>query len=614
MNGQGIAVDDLIKQGAQLQYNNPAAIKQALTAGPEVQQVPTQPGAVSVEDLISQGATIQYNNPSDSTVPKVKEAVQEIVKDPALGATESITNYVEDKEESYLSRLEKDFEESVERGQKAITTGVSGDITAAEVGLRIAGSGANFILDAIGETVVEIGEGVSYIVPDFIEDPIKDSISSAGRFILESDVGKAGMDALSQGADAWKEFSKKNPRAAENIRSVVDVTALIAPTPKGMKIQAPKAKTRLEQKAEALRLESIADAKVKQDQKVLGSFTDVTNKDVITRARDGVVNMTKPEENAVEVLKGLQGYKVGQSAQKNINAVNKKIDEEVTVLDRLVSDESIQIAPATIFDDMVPKMNKQLDGMIDIKGKFGPMADDIAQVVEVALKKNGNSAKGVLQTRRDLDDWFQLQQRGGFDKEGPMRELVTIARNSLNDSISLVVPEASGSLKRLNGLYTAQKGLAPIANKNTSKLSQAFNRVLQVVGTNRDIGFALTALGTSYAMTGPAITAAVTIGTGAYFGGKVMAYGMSKAIGKKTRASILKTFDKALKTGQLTAKQAQQLRADRALILQSITDLEEAWEAGGAKRAEEDGYNPEDAMKPEQEEIKADIEIKVPKQ
>ena len=43
-------------------------------------------------------------------------------------------------------------------------------------------------------------------------------------------------------------------------------TALIAPTPKGMKIQAPKAKTRLEQKAEALRLESIADAKVKQDQ------------------------------------------------------------------------------------------------------------------------------------------------------------------------------------------------------------------------------------------------------------------------------------------------------------------------------------------------------------
>jgi hypothetical protein len=613
MNGQGIAVDDLIKQGAQLQYNNPAQIKQALTAGPEIQQTPTQPGAISVEDLISQGASVQYNNPTDSQVRKVKEEVQEVVQDPALGATESITQYVEDKEESYLARLEKDFEESFERGQRAVTKGVEGDITTAEVGLRIAGSGANFILDAIGETVVEIGEGVSYIVPDFIEEPVKNAIADAGRFILETDAGKAGMYALSQGMEAWEDYSKKNPRAAENIRSVVDVTALVAPTPKGLKIPSPKTKTKLAQKAEKLRLEGIADAKVKTDQQLLGSFIDVTGKDVITRSRDGVVKMTQPEQNAVDVVKGLKGYKISNSAQKNINAVNKAIDNENAILQRLVSDESINIAPATIFDDMIPKMNKQLEGMIDIKNKFGPMADDISQVVEVALKKNGTSAKGVLQTRRDLDDWFKLQQRGGFDKEGPMRELVTIARNSLNDSIALVVPESSGSLKRLNGLYTAQSGLAPMANKDTSKLGKAFNRVLQVVGTNRDIGFALTALGTSYAMTGPAITGVVAMGTGAYFGGKVMAYGLSKATGKKTRAAVLKTFDKALKTGQLTAKQAQQLRADRALILQAINDLEEAWESGGAERATEDGYSPEEAMKPE-EEIKADIEIKVPKQ
>lgn len=86
--------------------------------------------------------------------------------------------------------------------------------------LRAAGQVAGAIQDVAGEGIKSAYETIA---PDKAQEAIK----GAGKAILDTAVGKMGMDALRQGQAAWNLFSRSYPNAAKDIEAVVNIASIL---------------------------------------------------------------------------------------------------------------------------------------------------------------------------------------------------------------------------------------------------------------------------------------------------------------------------------------------------------------------------------------------------
>ena len=89
--------------------------------------------------------------------------------------------------------------------------------------------GAGIVLDFLGEAIVSAGRGLSAITPDFIEDPAKRSAAKAGVLLLNTEIGKKGLEAARSGIEDYQAFAKEHPSAARNIEAVVNIALLAIP-------------------------------------------------------------------------------------------------------------------------------------------------------------------------------------------------------------------------------------------------------------------------------------------------------------------------------------------------------------------------------------------------
>lgn len=90
-------------------------------------------------------------------------------------------------------------------------------------GKVVAGAGN----DIIGEGLKSAGSGIAAVTPDAIKAPVSLYAKSAKDFVLNSDLGKVGMDAARRGIDYYKQFAAENPRATRDIESVVNIGTLL---------------------------------------------------------------------------------------------------------------------------------------------------------------------------------------------------------------------------------------------------------------------------------------------------------------------------------------------------------------------------------------------------
>ena len=102
------------------------------------------------------------------------------------------------------------------RGEQSLDEGI----------LQTVGQGAGYIGDVVGAGVEKLGEGLSYITPDPLEDEV---INQLGIF-MDQPMMRMAMRALEQGGEAWERFSTENPRAARNISAVTNITGVGVPT------------------------------------------------------------------------------------------------------------------------------------------------------------------------------------------------------------------------------------------------------------------------------------------------------------------------------------------------------------------------------------------------
>lgn len=580
-SGTVISTEDLPE--GQLLYNNPMQMLQP-TQATQSGQVEGLAPIVTTEELPE--GSLKYNSPLDLAVPEVKKAVAQIATDPEIKKENTtFLGYMQDKWQDLSSDIEKDYQESVSRASKAIENVAEDNITGLEGGLSIAGSTFNLFSDIVGETVVTglgiTGDGISYILPDSIEDPIKEGFKSTVSEVMNSEWGQAGLNALYEGVEAWDEYAEANPRAAENIRSVVDIGLVLAPVKKG-EVGSP---SKIVQAGKTLeKSEGIKQARNKAVV-ITDSFSNTRNSDYLGRTRSAVPKLTTQERSAIEAVSEIKGYKTGlvgdRTANKNFKLVDKELAKEKSRINKILSTTDAKVSYNSLMDSITKNMDEAIKGSLDEK-RVSSAINEVMLATEKAIAKHGTSVKGIRKARTEIDNFVKARlPKDQWNPNHPMVVAANQVRKDMNDAVAAVVPEFKQSMRKQSGLIHASKGLSEkITAEHRNAITSFVVNATRSVGLTRDVGFVLVGLlGSSYAaaaapilLAGTAGYASVRLGQGLYKAG------INPSNAKKMAGKVIQITGKAIDNASGNPSMIKQLRADRAAMLQLIRDGVEIWE------------------------------------
>lgn len=168
-------------------------------------------------------------NPDDPRVPEVREILQRKGYEIPRPATETGMEETTPQKKSFFSNMGEDITKRFKNvfkiiGGKSIRTGEDLDIGAEEKFFQSLGQVAGLAGDTIGNA---LGAGFNAV-----DEASGGKFSSQLQEIAQSEAGKAGLQALSQGVESYDEWARENPRMSQNIEALGNILSVV-PITKG---------------------------------------------------------------------------------------------------------------------------------------------------------------------------------------------------------------------------------------------------------------------------------------------------------------------------------------------------------------------------------------------
>lgn len=492
----------------------------------------------------------------------------------------------EEQRLSFAQRFGKDLFDRSKMLEEILTVTHEGEQSTAEGVLQVAGKfGAGIVLDMLGEGLVSGVRGLSAITPDIIENPIKDAATSAAHSFLNTDIGRAGLEAASAGMERWEEFKEEHPRAARNIESVVNISLIVAPVKKG----AAPTPGRLASKADDLTTAATA-----QEQRTALEFVDdlvrpaeskrVRIEQVPRTAEEGLLKqkvaaLSPQEQRMSDAVSTVLEVSPKNTLQANYRAIDDAVSVEATQLSESLKNTGALI-PRRESKNALKLAQMRLDQSPAMVGDAAKSANRIIEKANTLIDSNPGTSFGVLKTRRELDAWIRTQKPNAFDPatENAMSLAVKEVRQSLNNLIDARNPSQAvrESLSKQSNLLGAMDNIAEKAaaeGRNViTRTWKNISRILPIRGEFNQSMAVLMGVGGlgAAAAFAPYFTQLAGLGVGSYVAGKFL---MSPQA-KKGLATLLKKADEAL--GVATdPNMISQLRLDRAAIVEILENAEE---------------------------------------
>ena len=130
----------------------------------------------------------------------------------------------------FFSRVKSDVQNRFGKmGEESARTNMEQQ-TGIEGAFQNVGHAGGLVNDVGSEALVSVGKGVSAITPD----PIKQGISNTTNALARQPIVQAGVKALQAGEEAWKKFSKDNPRVADDLSAALNIAGASIPVGKTM--------------------------------------------------------------------------------------------------------------------------------------------------------------------------------------------------------------------------------------------------------------------------------------------------------------------------------------------------------------------------------------------
>ena len=523
---------------------------------------------------------VYYNDPIEDQTALIRQTLSENNADPLL--LNKDVNIP-----SYIDKISEDYEESISDTVTAYEEYNKGNITKAEAALRLVGNTFNFTADIIGESVLG---GISLITPDFIEEPVKNLFKNGVEKVISTPVGQRGIEKLLEGVDAYAEFKKENPRTAENIEAVFDISLLLAPPKVNKAIGDETSFRKLAETVEQLKSKK---AIYKENKQYFDIF-DEGGKETIEKTSSKGVEFDKRQERAINALKDTKKVKPSKSSYKNTVAINDELIELQEKKIKSILEPSNTAVDGSAFrldyDQSFDKLYKDRPD----KEVTGNAITKVDEIVEESLTKHANkdgtiSLKGMWEARKELDNWLN-EQKGdnAFNKTGAVVEAVYAARDAMNKGITDVNPEIGKIMEKESGLLFARAGAATKAQKEAGAgITRLMKNIGSTIGLNKDIAFAITGLTgglAAYGTLAMPITVGAMLAGGSYLLGKgIWKYGLSPESIRNNLSTTLKAIDKSIVAAQKArnTELARQLRTDRSALVTLVKNAQERWENGG---------------------------------
>lgn len=487
---------------------------------------------------------------------------------------------------SFAQRFGEDLEKRRGIAEEISDAVTSGEQTFAEGVLQVAGKvGIGGTFDLIGQGLVSGFRAL----PDQVEDPIR----NAGTAFLETSVGSAGLRSLKRGLDSYNKWKEKNRRAARNLEAVVDVGLMFGPIrpaptkPTVTGTVGERALTSGRAAAEAKRADFIDDLiRPKQTAAVRGEQTARTAETGRGIFRKKIVEPSAVERRIAKEVVDIEGVAAGRTLQGNLNSIRQRNTELARALANDLKKENFVFPKkelAAQLDDALVRIRQNPTIVGDAERTATKLVDEFNRRL-AAAKATGAD---LLQVRKDFDAWVKSQKGAKvFDPKNENALTVSLReiRQTVNNFLEKKAPKTAvrESLKKQNNLFRAIENITPkAADEASSAILRAWQRTSQVLTVKstlvQSLAFAAGIGGLGAAAIFAPFVRNIVLGFGLVAGTRGL------IMSPKTRiflGTLLKAIDQAIK--KTTNRQLiEQLRADRAFILEMLETAEESTDSAG---------------------------------
>lgn len=428
---------------------------------------------------------------------------------------------------------------------------------------------------AISQAARAGGATLSSFIGTMIPNNIKEGAVGLYNNIKETEAFQLAANAASKGISYYNDFAKRFPEEAEQFSTAVDLSALFGPRPDIVKVD-PSSSFVSDKAASARESARLATREARQTG--IARMLEPENRDITTRTRFEETGPLRtrtwqPDDFDQKVIDTLtdrvEGFDPNRSYTRNFSVVQDFIASRQKKTDNMIASQNVQIDQDMLSNQMRENMAELVS---DPEFRFSvPDEQKIArEVMDFALElvqKHGTDLNGVLKARRKFDKALAKKYGQANDARGAAAKRV---RGVLNDTLkaNTTGDELHEALTDQFHSITALERMLP---KRNAEGGNGFKRIftnLQNVGNIPTSPLALKA--TVFAGVG---ILATTYGSVAALSGATL-YGAFLAAQPKNRlkalAGLLSTTDKAIKTAKKGSEVAQQLQADRLLLVDLI--------------------------------------------
>jgi len=479
------------------------------------------------------------------------------------------------------------------------------------VGKVLAGTAMDLIGVGIGATI----DGISWMIPDKIEDPIKDSLGSAWDWTMNTEGGQAAQEALDGGVEVYGKWKKENPQFAKTFESVVNVGLMLAP----MKV---KAKTGPVQGAAVPSIgppqmqnigskwisigsnKATTSAKASADKDKFGKVERLLSppldkKNVKALGPEGEPLLNKPtlfggptikatasEAQVVDHLVKMKDIKPGKGAAINKTVVDKdqqRLNKEVAKIliqySRGVRAKEIPLIKVS--DNIDNAVLETLNKLTTLRGskQVDELTDKYVKAAKEILERNGKTPEGIHKSRVEFDKLINDEVAANTlsaEGLGLTSQIAKAVRDGINKSIDDVIPTSQSiKTRRLeqNLNYRAIDKLAVKIPAEGGQLVSWLQNLNRVNKTRASTASAAVLLGTT--VSNPAIwaTLAGMAGTvGLVTAGNLLVKGVMSPKTRQALGILLRETDRAIKITR-NSEMRKSLKTSRVFVTDLLASM-----------------------------------------
>lgn len=459
----------------------------------------------------------------------------------------------------------------------------------------LAESGVPFLSDFIVESAKAIGNTISTVTPDTLEEPVVRSFLEGAESFLSNPRVQSAIEAAKNGMEAynqWKNASPVNSAIGRNLEAVVDVSLLAAPsvpvvsgTIKKTGSIVRNVGSRLEQRA----LSKIAERESSEVAKLLQPFSinQFGNLEETGLLRTRTWNPDNVGREIIEAVESVPAVNTNRSALYNYNTIRDEIAESSRDITQGIRNAAVDgEIPRVNMRSLRQRIDDEVSSMVDnnhfYRGDLGKEAEKMRDYVFSLFDEMDDDALSVFRARQRLDEYLKtvnpdiLQANGNILKQTRDRLAAII-----NSEVARVVPDTdvSSALHRISRLYDANMLLYSKASNEGANVIQRLHQTLREGGVNLPYTpLALAATGTAsyyalnnmspYLATGLATLLGVGAATSIIRSPQTMRY----------LGGLLNATGKVIEKGTAPASVLEQLRADRLVLIDLMQNMRDSSE------------------------------------